>query len=92
MWTCLKCKHKFYNKNQSHSCGSYTVDNFLSGKTEKAISLFNHFLNEYRKVGAFELHPVKTRVALLTKMRFCSINKMGKDFLDVFCIDKTLYR
>jgi hypothetical protein len=83
MWTCPKCKHKFYNKNQSHSCGNYTVDDFLRGKTEKAISLFNHFLAEYRKLGGFELHPVKTRVALLTKMRFCSINKIGKDFIDV---------
>jgi hypothetical protein len=83
MWTCPKCKHKFYNKNQSHSCGSYTVDNFLKGKTEKAIDLFNCFLAEYKKIGDFELHPVKTRVALLTKMRFCAINKLGKDFMDV---------
>jgi hypothetical protein len=83
MWICPKCKHKFYNKNQSHSCGNYTVDNFLSGKTEKTISLFNHFLSEYKKIGEFDLHPVKTRVALLTKMRFCSINKVGKDFIDV---------
>ena len=31
-------------------------------------------------VGDFDIHPVKTRVALLAKMRFCSINKIGKDF------------
>jgi hypothetical protein len=83
MWTCPSCKHKFFNKNQSHSCGSYTVEDFLSGKSERSKELFNHFLSEYQKIGPFELHPVKTRVALLTKMRFCSINKVGKDFLDV---------
>ena len=83
MWTCPKCKHKFYNKNQSHSCGNYTIEDFLNGKKEKAVELFNYFLSEYRKIGEFELHPVKTRVALLTKMRFCSINKLGKDFIDV---------
>jgi hypothetical protein len=83
MWTCPKCKQKFYNKNQSHSCGHYTVENFMEGKTEKAINLFHYFLSEYKKIGAFELHPVKTRIALLTKMRFCSINKMGKDFIDI---------
>jgi Domain of unknown function (DUF5655) len=55
----------------------------LSGKTKKAIDLFNCFISEYKKIGDFELHPVKTRVALLTKMRFCSINKIGKDFIDV---------
>jgi hypothetical protein len=83
MWTCPKCGHKFYNTNQSHSCGNYSVDSFLSGKTKKAIDLFNCFISEYKKIGDFELHPVKTRVALLTKMRFCSINKIGKDFIDV---------
>src|SRR5215831_3469009 len=83
MWTCPQCGHKFYNKNQSHSCGNYTVAHFLDGKTEKAIGLFNYFISEYKKVGDFELHPVKTRVALLTQMRFCSINKIGKDFIDV---------
>lgn len=83
MWTCPKCGHKFYNKNQSHSCGNYTVDNFLEGKSQKGIDLFNYFLSEYKKVGDFEIHPVKTRVALLTKMRFCSVSKVGKDFIDV---------
>lgn len=83
MWTCNKCGHKFYNKNQSHSCGNYSLDDFLKNKTEKAIGLFHHFIFEYKKLGHFEIHPVKTRVALLTKMRFCSINKIGKDFIDV---------
>ena len=83
MWTCPKCHHKFVNKNQSHSCGHYSVADFLEGKSKQAIGLFDHFLAEYRKIGRFDLHPVKTRVALLTQMRFCAINKMGEDFLDV---------
>ncbi len=82
MWTCPACKHKFYNKNQSHSCGEYSVDGFLEGKSEKATQLFHHFITEYKTIGNFELHPVKTRVALLTLMRFASINKMGPDYLD----------
>ena len=86
MWTCPKCGHKFYNKNQSHSCGNYTVDDFLKGKSQKTIDLFNFFISEYKKLGDFEIHPVKTRVALLTKMRFCSINKVGKDFIDVHLV------
>lgn len=32
--------------------------------------------------GSYEIHPVKTRVALLTQMRFASINKLGDDYLD----------
>jgi len=86
MWTCPKCGHQFYNKNQSHSCGRYTVDDFLIGKSESAVDLFNFFLSEYKKIGEFQLHPVKTRVALLTKMRFCSINKIGKDYLEIHLV------
>lgn len=82
MWTCPACNHKFYNKNQSHSCGQYSTEDFLKGKTEKSIELFHCFLDQYKKIGKFETHPVKTRVALLTLMRFASINKLGNDFLD----------
>lgn len=83
MWTCPQCGHRFYNVNQSHSCGDYTVENFLSGKNPAAVTLFHAFIEAYREIGPFELHPVKTRVALLTQMRFCSINKIGKDHIDV---------
>lgn len=82
MWTCPKCHHHFYNTNQSHSCGSYSVDDFLTDKAAASIAIFNHFLSEYKLLGGFELHPVKTRVALLTKMRFCSINKIGANYID----------
>jgi hypothetical protein len=82
MWTCPKCKQKFVNKNQSHSCGNWTVEEFLSGKTDHSVKLFNSFLDEFRTIGDFELHPVKTRVALLTMIRFASINKIGSDFVD----------
>jgi len=91
MWTCPKCHHKFFNKNQSHSCGSYTVDDFLHGKPEKSIGLFNLFLSTYRKIGPFEFHPVKTRVAQLTKMRFCSINKVGPDYIDIHLVLTSLF-
>jgi len=86
MWTCPRCGHHFYNTNQSHSCGWYTVDDFLKGKSAYSIGLFNTFLEEYRKIGPFELHPVRTRVALLTKMRFCSVNKIGTDYISIHLV------
>ncbi|MFI5140022.1 MAG: hypothetical protein ACHQIM_19540 [Sphingobacteriales bacterium] len=91
MWTCPKCNHQFYNKNQSHSCGAYTVDDFLKDKTTESINLFNFFLAAYKDIGPFELHPVKTRVALLTKMRFCSINKVGADHIDIHLVLTSLF-
>lgn len=81
MWTCPKCKQRFVNRNQWHSCGQSTVDKFLADKTEIAIRLFRDFIDTC-KFGDFEIHPAKTRVALVGKMRFCAINRLGKDFLD----------
>ena len=91
MWTCPKCHHQFYNKNQSHSCGTYTLEDFLKGKPEESVELFHFFIEEYRKIGPFELHPVKTRVALLTKMRFCSINKVGPNYIDIHLVLTALF-
>ena len=82
MWICPKCKHKFANTNHLHSCGSYTIEYFLRDKSDKAIDIFNTFIKTYQKIGDLELHPVKTKIALETKTRFCSINKIGIDFLD----------
>jgi hypothetical protein len=86
MWTCPYCGHQFFNKNQSHSCGNYTVSDFLEGKSAHGIKLFNTFLDEYRKIGSFDLHPVKTRVALLTQMRFCAISKIAADYIDIHLV------
>jgi hypothetical protein len=69
----------------------YTVDDFLKDKSEKSIALFNFFLAEYRKIGPFQLHPVKTRVALLTQMRFCSVNKIGTDHIDIHLVLTSLF-
>jgi hypothetical protein len=91
MWTCPKCGHQFFNKNQSHSCSGYTVDDFLKGKSAQSVELFHDFLSEYRKIGSFDLHPVKTRVALLTQMRFCSVNKIGPDHIAIHLVLTQLF-
>ena len=39
MWTCPKCGYQFINRNQSHSCGNYTVADFLKDKPDKTIDL-----------------------------------------------------
>jgi len=82
MWICPRCHQKFVNKNQSHSCGRYSVAGFLKGKSNVSVRLFREFLRAYKEIGRYELHPVKSRVALLTQMRFASVNRLGEDFLD----------
>ena len=82
MWTCPKCKAQFVQKNLWHSCGDFSVDDFLKGKSERGIELFWYFVNEYKKIGNIILHPVKTRIAFMVKVRFSGVNKIGKDFIE----------
>ncbi|MDO3640386.1 hypothetical protein [Mucilaginibacter sp. L3T2-6] len=56
----------------------------------ESIALFHTFINAYRQIGPFELHPVKTREALLINMRFCTVNKIGRDYTDAFCPGATI--
>ena len=81
MWTCPKCKAQFVQKNIWHSCGNYTVEQFLEGKSLRAIDLFYYFLNEYKKIGPIILHPVKTRIAFMVKVRFSGVNRLGRDYI-----------
>lgn len=82
MWICPRCNQKFVNRNQSHSCGQFSVAGFLKGKSRTSVRLFRAFLKAYKEIGPYEVHPVKSRVALLMQMRFASVNKLGGDYLD----------
>jgi hypothetical protein len=82
MWSCPKCNALLVQKNLSHSCGNYTVEGFLDGKPERGKELYCFFLREYEKIGPIILHPVKTRIALMVKVRFASVRKIGNDFID----------
>ena len=82
LWTCPKCGAQYFQKNLWHSCQKYTVEEFLEGKSERSIQLYNYFLNEYKKIGPIILHPLKSRIAFMVKVRFSGVNKLGKDFIE----------
>jgi hypothetical protein len=83
MWKYPKCKQKFKHENQNHSCNERTVEDFLFGKSEHTLSLYQHFIQEYQKVGSFVLHPSKSRIVFAATTRFGYIHRHGKNFLDV---------
>lgn len=83
MWTCPLCDQKFVKQNHPHSCNEKSVEDFLSGKSVHTVGLFHFFIDEYRKIGDFVLHPAKSRIAFAAKIRFGYIHRLGKDFLDV---------
>lgn len=92
MWTCPFCQQKFVHENQSHSCNERTVNDFLKGKSDLTISLFYTFIEEYRKLGEFALHPARSRIAFAARIRFGYIHRLGKDFLDVVLTFDRPYR
>lgn len=86
MWICPKCQQKFVNAHQWHSCGQGSVEAFLEGQTQTARQLFATLLDEVKQIGPYDLHPAKTRIALVVKMRFMAINGLGKNFLDAHLV------
>jgi Domain of unknown function (DUF5655) len=82
LWRCGNCGRFFANKNQSHSCGAFTVDAFLRGKSRKALSLYNGFVELLEACGPFLLAPAKTRVGFQVRMIFAAVNKLDDKAMD----------
>lgn len=91
MWICPVCNQRFVNKSQWHSCGKNTLEGFLKGKTPYAVELFHYFVKQYKKSGKFDLHPAKTRIAFVAKIRFAGVTKIGKDYIQCGLLFDKLY-
>lgn len=83
MWECPFCRQKFVKNNQLHSCNEKTIDDFTKGKSTVTLDLFYHFIEEYKKLGEFVLHPARSRIAFASRVRFGYIHRLGKDYIDV---------
>ena len=91
MWTCPLCDRSFVKPNQSHSCNEKQLDEFLKGKPEHTIELFNHFIKEYKRIGNISVHPTKSMIAIAGKKRMVYIIRLGKNFMDVVFPFKKAY-
>jgi len=61
-----------------------TLDDFLKGKSELTISLFNHFVDEFKQIGKVTVHPAKTMIGIATsRKRIAYITQLGKNFIHV---------
>lgn len=60
------------------------VEEFLRGKSDAALSLFDHFLQTYSSIGKITLHPAKTMIGIAnTSKRIAWITQLGKNFVHV---------
>ena len=86
LWTCPKCGRQFVTRNMPHSCGHYSVEQFLDGKSQHAISLYRRFAPLVRACGAVRIAPAKTRIGFQVRMIFAAVNKLGDQRLDAHVV------
>ena len=81
LWRCRKCGREFANRNQSHSCGRYTLAHHFRGKPPAIRALFDAVVAAIRSIGPVRILPEKTRIAFQVRMSFAQVTPR-KEWLD----------
>jgi hypothetical protein len=69
------------------------LTNFLKGKSEHTLMLFDKFIDRYQKVGSITLHPAKTMIGIAnSQKRITWITQLGKNFIHVVFPFKKSYK
>jgi hypothetical protein len=62
----------------------YHLSDFLTGKSEHTLALFNYFVDQFKTVGEITIHPAKTMIGVSNgHKRIAWITRLGKNFLHV---------
>jgi len=73
LWKCPDCSRKFANRNQSHSCGRYTLASHFEGKSATIREIFDRFRAALQEIGPVKVLPEKTRIAFQVRMSFAQL-------------------
>ena len=82
LWTCPRCRRQFKNRNQAHSCGTYTVQQLLDSKPQEIVELYERFDDLIRKCGEVVVAATKTRILFKVRTVFATV-AVSKNWLDV---------
>jgi len=69
-----------------HSCGRYTVEQFLTGKSPSAVTLYQRFSALVQECGPVKVAPAKTRVGFQVRMIFAAVNKLNDKGLEAHVV------
>lgn len=62
----------------------YQLSNFLNGKSEHTLALYNHFISSFNAIGTVEVVPLKSMIGLDSgNKRIAYITQLGKNFIHV---------
>jgi hypothetical protein len=60
------------------------LQDFLQGKSQHTLDLFDHFIKEFKKIGPVTIHPAKTMIGIATsRKRIAYVTQLGKNFIHV---------
>ena len=69
-----------------HSCGRYSVEKFLAGKSEHAASLYERLSALVHDCGPVRIAPAKTRIGFQVRMIFAAVNKLSDHGLEAHVV------
>src|SRR5256886_15240253 len=72
LWRCPRCGRRFANRNQSHACGRYQLEDHLVGRDPNVVAAFRALLAAARRNGPVTVLPEKTRIAFQVRMSFAA--------------------
>lgn len=65
---------------------------FFTGKSEHTLMLFNHLVNQFKRVGNITLHPAKTMIGIANAhKRIAWVTQLGRNFIHVVFPFKQAY-
>ena len=73
LWACPKCRRRFANLNQTHSCGPLDLEHHFAGKSPKVLEIYYAFLSHVKAIGPVIVLPEKTRIAFQVRMSFAQL-------------------
>ena len=73
LWKCPRCKRRFANRNQSHSCGRYDLAHHFRGKDPAVRVLYEAVRGAVATCGPVIILPEKTRIAFQVRMSFAQV-------------------
>jgi len=74
LWCCPKCRRRFANRNQTHTCaGLHDLDHHFDGREPIVRELFDLVVTAVRAIGPVAILPEKTRIAFQVRMSFAQV-------------------
>jgi hypothetical protein len=73
LWICPRCRRRFANRNQTHSCGRHDFAHHFRGKDPAIRALYLAVRRAVARCGPVRVLPEKTRIAFQVRMSFAQV-------------------